>query len=1093
MAKLTNSGVRFIVGVLSVAVSAVVVGSIIASSLNTLADAIRENNGSSIGSSSSQSTSTGIESSSESTEVVPLKNFTVEFNPMGGTPTSIASMQVTENDTIPSFPTVTLIESVFAGWFTGNTPSDVLFTATMPIVRDLVLYARWNATPIPTPPPLGSITYVVAFDAAGGTAVTSIQVEDGKTIRLPSTTRQGYSFLGWFTGTLPGDVLFTANTTVIRDIALVARWERQSFMITFISNGGTSIDPMVAQADSVIEAPLVPIKLNSGFEGWFLDVNLTQLFTFNTMPENSFTLYAAWGDEVSQGLIYAFAGDEYVVTGYEGIHSEITIPVMVNGFPVTEIADFAFSGNSTLVIVNFPNVEGNMSHVTTLGRSAFAGMPFLRQVNLASSLKTIKSNAFANSISLRALQIPFGVTTLGSGILTGTTSLQMVTVHPLNNEAENMTINFKYLFGGTLFSDNVEVPNSLKTIHVTEGTVSIPNDFLRNLPLITDVSIPNSIRTIGTALGLGTNILNGAANLRSLRWTFTSSVDGQPGSYLTHAFGANHTAITNLPVNLSAVIINETEATRIASYAFYNISTLDSIELPDNIREIALFTFAHAAINTSRLTHFDFPSSIEVLGNSVFANNSSLLELFIPNTVTSIGTNALTATSSLASLSFDYASLPGLDTAKFFRYFYGATSWNNGSVIPTALKTVEVRGTNTVLANDFFRSALTIETVTIPSTVTTIGNFAFSGMTQLRQVQVTGDTVVANTVLLPTGLTSIGTSVFQGSTSIVEVVIPQGVTVIPADAFNGATSLRLVTLSSQTTSIGNNAFLNTALETIVLPQTLTTLGNFAFSQTRLTTLTIPTSVTTIGTSLLVNTPQLVTINFSVDSLTTNLRFFRYFYGGTSFSAGGTLPVAPASALTTVNLTGGTILSANFFNTSTTTVAFPILTTITLADTFTSIEAGAFRNLTGLSSLTVQEGVTSIGDFALMNTPALSSLVIPASVTTIGISAFQGSGITSIVLGPNLTSIGNSAFNSMPAILQIEFLGQVPPTIGTFVFNTLPTNNLFPESLTVYIPFGTTAVYTDITAPNANYAQFVALNTALRLVEAEDPNADPVGE
>jgi hypothetical protein len=197
-------------------------------------------------------------------------------------------------------------------------------------------------------------------------------------------------------------------------------------------------------------------------------------------------------------------------------------------------------------------------------------------------------------------------------------------------------------------------------------------------------------------------------------------------------------------------------------------------------------------------------------------------------------------------------------------------------------------------------------------------------------------------------------------------------------------------------------------------------------------------------------------------------------------------------LTTVNLTGGTVLPANFFNTSTTTVAFPILTTITLVDTFTTIEAGAFRNLTGLTSLTLPEGILTIGDSALQNTTLLASLALPRSVTSIGISAFQGSGITNLVLGPNLTSIGNLAFNSMANILQIEFLGAVPPSIGTFIFNTAPANTTLPAALTVFIPFGSTAAYTDITAPNANYAQFVALETATRLVEAEDPNPVPSG-
>ncbi len=1087
MAKLTNSGVRYIVGVLSIAVSAVVVGSIIASAMYTLADAIREGNAvpSQVSSSSSASTVSSSSSSSSisssSSEVIPLQEFTVEFNTMGGTPATIASMEVTENNTIPSFPSVTLAGHTFAGWFTGNTPSDVLFTALMPVTRDMVLYARFNANPDPVTPPPGAVTHVVAFDAAGGTPVTSIQVEDGKTFRLPSTTREGYIFLGWFTGNLPGDVLFTANTVVLRDTSLVARWERQSFMITFLTYGGSTVEPMVAQADSDIEAPTSPTKMNASFEGWYLDAAFTEPFTFTTMPEESFTLHALWGDVASDGLIYAFTGTSYVVTGYDGIHNIVMIPTEVDGFPVTEITNFAFEGNSTLVSVVMP--EG--SEIESIGRGAFMDMPNLREVILSETLTSIADDAFRNAVSLRELNIPFDVTSLGRNILTGAESLRKVTIHQNNNIENNAfgVSNFKYLFGGTIFSDNVTVPSTLRTIELTEGSTGLPNDFFRSLPMITEVIIPDSVTTVGT------NVLTGATNLRNLRWTFTSNTAGTGNAFLSYAFGATYGAITNVPSTLQEVIINETTSTRILSYAFYNIASITSVELPENITEIQEFSFAHAAVNTSRLQYIDLPSNLRTLGNSAFSNNTSLLELDIPDSVITLGTNVLTATNALASVSFNYSSLPGLDTAKFFRYFYGATTYANGNVIPTALKTVEVRGSNTTLSNDFFRAAITIETVTIPQTITTIGNHAFQGMTQLKQVQVTGQEVVANKVLLPTGLTSLGTNVFQSSTSIVEVVIPQGITVIPVDTFADATSLRLITLSSATTSIGNNAFLRTAIEVITLPQTLTTLGNFAFSQTRLAALTIPTSVTTIGTNLILNTPQLVTINFSVDSLQTGTKFFRYFYGGAAFNSGGTLPTTPSSALTTVNVTGGTALPENFFNMG---AAFPILKTITLANTFTSIGASAFLNLTGITALNLSEGILSIGASALQNTTLLASFVLPRSVTTIGASAFQASGITNLVLGPNLTSIGNLAFNSMPSILLIEFLNSVPPTMGTFVFNTAPSGNLFPATLTVQIPFGSTTAYTTVvtTPTNNNYAQFVALQTATRLVEAENPNPEP---
>ena len=1009
---------------------------------------------------------------------------------MGGSPSNIASIEVEEGKTIFDFPTVTLAENTFAGWFTGNTPSDVLFTSTMPVIRDMVLYASWTANPDPVLPPPGAVTHTVGFDPADGSPVTSIYVESGKTFTLPGTTRTGYVFLGWFTGNLPGDVLFTASTTVTRDITLVARWERRSYQITFLTYGGSAVQPLVAKADETIDAPLSPTKLNASFEGWYIDEDFTEAYVFDVMPEDSFTLHALWGDVATDGLLYAFTGESYVVSGYDGVHNVIMIPSEYNGFPVTEISDFAFEVNSTLVSVILP--EDSQLH--TIGRGAFHSMPLLREVVLGPSVTTIRDDAFRNATALRELHIPAKVTRLGTNVLTGAESIRKVTVQPTNNALGTVggIPNFKYLFGGITYNTpaNLPIPASLQTVAITEGATAVPPDFFRDLPNISEASIPASVTSVGI------NVLSGATNLRTLRWTFTSTIQGtnNQNAYLSYAFGANYTAITNVPAELSSVIINETASTRIPNGAFYNIGSLTSIELPQNITAIGDSVFAHLANNTSRLKYIELPENLVSIDFNAFWKNTSLLELYLPDSVTTIGTNVISETLSLRELSFNHDSLPV--NSRFFRYLYGGTSATAGGTGTTGitLKQVEVRGTPTSLIANFFRSFTSIQTVFIPSTITSMGDGAFSFMTNLKQVQVINQDAELNKIILPSGLTSIGTNLFQSSTSIQEVIFPVGITAIPVQTFVDATSLKAVTLSSGLLTIGNEAFLRTSLESINLPNTVTTLGNFAFSSTRLVTLTIPSSVTTIGTNLITSTNTLVTLNFNLTSLQTGAQFFRYFYGGGAFNSGGTLPVTPASALTTVNVTGGTLLPPNFFNVG---AAFPILKTITLANTFTTIGESAFSNLTGLNSLTLNEGITSIGVNAFFTTTSLLALTIPSSVTTIGNGAFNLAGMSTLVLGANLTTLGNNVFVAMPNITSIEFLGAVPPAIGTTIFATTINGVTLLSNLIVHIPFGSRTAYTTVvtTPVNNNYAQFVALNTATptRLVEAEDPNPEPAGD
>jgi uncharacterized repeat protein (TIGR02543 family) len=1007
---------------------------------------------------------------------------------MGGTPSNISSIEVVEGETIFDFPTVTLAENTFAGWFTGNTPSDVLFTSTMPVTRDMVLYASWTANPDPVLPPPGAVTHVVAFNAAGGSTVNSIQVESGKNLTLPGTTRTGYVFLGWFTGNLPGDVLFTASTLVTQDITLVARWERQSYQITFLTYGGSAVQPLVAKADDVIEAPLNPTKLNASFQGWYIDEDFTEAYVFDVMPEESFTLHALWGDVATDGLLYAFTGESYVVSGYDGIHNVIMIPSEYNGFPVTEISDFAFEANSTLVSVILP--EGSQIH--TIGRGAFNSMPLLREVVLGPSVTTIRDEAFKNAYALRELNIPAEVTRLGTNVLTGAESIRKVTVQPSNNALGSVSgiPNFKYLFGGISFNTpaNLPIPASLQTVAITEGATAVPTDFFRDLPNITEASIPASVTSVGFT------VLFGATNLRTLRWTFTStsqSTNGQ-NAYLSYAFGANYGTNSNVPAGLSSVIINETASTRLPNGAFFNIGSLTSIEIPQNIVSIGDSAFAHAAINTSRLQYIDLPENLTTIETFAFGRNSSLLELYLPDSVTTIGTQIIYETNALTKLSFNHDSLPS--ASRFFRYFFGGTSVAGGGLMPTAsLKEVEVRGTPTTLAANFFRLFTFIETVYLPSTITTIGNEAFRDMTNLKQIQVTGEEVEANKVILPSGLTTIGTHLFASAASIQEVVFPVGVTVIPNYTFVDATNLRAVTLSTGLVSIGIDGFARTSLEAITLPNTLTTISEYAFVSTKLTTLTIPHSVTSIGLGIIQNTTSLVTLNFSINSLPVtplNRQFFRYFYGATAFNSGGILPTTPTFALTTVNVTGGTALPNNFFNMG---AAFPILKTITLADTFTSIGESAFSNLTGLTTLNLEEGITSIGVFAFFNTTSLLALTIPSTVTTIGNNAFQQAGMNTLTFSSNLTTLGSNVFVAMANVTLIEFLGSVPPTVGTTLFTTTLNGATLLPNLIVEIPFGATTAYTTVvtTPVNNNYAQFVALNTATKLREAEDTTPEVI--
>ena len=127
-----------------------------------------------------------------------------------------------------------------------------------------------------------------------------------------------------------------------------------------------------------------------------------------------------------------------------------------------------------------------------------------------------------------------------------------------------------------------------------------------------------------------------------------------------------------------------------------------------------------------------------------------------------------------------------------------------------------------------------VTSITIPNSVTSIGQFAFNGMTG-----------VTGTVTIPSGVTSIAQNAFNGMTGVTSLTIPNGVTSIGAGAFKGMTGVTSLTIPNSVTSIGASAFADmSGLTDLTIPNSVTSIGVSAFyGMTGLTDLTIPDTAT----------------------------------------------------------------------------------------------------------------------------------------------------------------------------------------------------------------------------------------------------------
>ena len=213
----------------------------------------------------------------------------VSFDANGGN-VSTASKSVTYGSSYGTLPTPTRTGHTFSGWYTASSGgTKVTSSTTVSSNDDHTLYARWTAN-----------SYTVTFDANGGSVATaSKSVTYGSTyVTLPTPTKSGYSFVGWYTATTGGSKV--VSTTVVgtdSSHTLYARWQANTYTVLFNANGGNvSTASKTVTYNSTYGTLPTPTRIGYTFEGWFTDAtDGTQVLSSQTVKLLSgITLYAHW-------------------------------------------------------------------------------------------------------------------------------------------------------------------------------------------------------------------------------------------------------------------------------------------------------------------------------------------------------------------------------------------------------------------------------------------------------------------------------------------------------------------------------------------------------------------------------------------------------------------------------------------------------------------------------------------------------------------------------------------------------------------------------------------------------------------------------
>jgi len=307
-----------------------------------------------------------------------------------------------------------------------------------------------------------------------------------------------------------------------------------------------------------------------------------------------------------------------------------------------------------------------------------------------------------------------------------------------------------------------------------------------------------------------------------------------------------------------------------------NLSNLPigSLEIPERYNWKPVTQISNNAFQECNLTSIIIPNYVTIIGNEAFMDCSNLVNVTIPNNLTSIGTSAFES-SGLTSLilndgltsigisSFhdclNLATITIPDSVEIIgAVAFDGTSWLNNQpdglvyagkhvykykgVMPISTSISLLTDTKGIVDSAFL-SCETLINITIPNGVTYIGNSAFFECTGLTNI------------ILPNSVTSLATGVFRGCTGLTSITLPNNLTSLPGNAFYYCSSLTSITIPSSITSIGNSAFRYCSnLKTIIIDSStianglidVSVFGNLLDNLTTESELYILDSISSIG-------------------------------------------------------------------------------------------------------------------------------------------------------------------------------------------------------------------------------------------------------
>ena len=691
----------------------------------------------------------------------------------------------------------------------------------------------------------------------------------------------------------------------------------------FYNTGFTSIDLSLNQNSIGVQA----FAEMQALEYAKVDVDMISEKMFYNCPELKTVII---GSNVSNGSSATEQSSTWVVGDNAFDKCESINSITFDGNNV--IGNYMFRAAKALTTLTIPasieymgiyafadcvNLEAVTLETTKLSEYIFANDESLKTLILPSTLTRIPAYAFYNSF-LTSITIPSSVIYVGEFAFANSTSLATATI-------ENAYIG-DYMFYGCTSLDNLSIP----------ACDYVGQYAFANCIGLYELDLTNATR-------ISSHMFSGCYNLGTSQ-TFTLTIPDltEVGAY---AFSTGSVTIEGVQYNLSACInlyaVNILSS-KLSSHMFDGCRTIAQVTIPASITvEANLGTYAFAnctgieaiTINSSYISEYMFDGCEQLLdatfGNNIlkigayafrgcsgltnvsleastqlatiatgaFANCSSIKNLLIPSSVSSIGEGAFFGCNDLESIQLPFVGTKAEINPQaagaangLFGYVFGKPNTSLTHDANEVYVTESVYGTATTAKYTSYIPKSLTSVVIISEHVIQYG--AFYNVGGITSIVLPGSTLGT--------LSTIGAYAFYNCDSLTSLTIPSSVTKIDAYAasecddleqvtiysallgeymFKNDTSLKSASLSNLT-SVARNAFDGcTDLETVNLNNSLsnpcTVINQYAFQNcTSLTSIVLPNSITTIGEGAFKNctscrfTPSTSEVTFLPSNLTT---------------------------------------------------------------------------------------------------------------------------------------------------------------------------------------------------------------------------------